>query len=572
MPAAATEIEHMKPVNQREGGLRQAAFETAWIFLIFFLFAGSPPPDVGEAHYLAKAKHYWDPAWCAGDLFLESRDAHGMFTWGFGWVTRLFSLPASAWIGRMVTWGLLAWSWRRLSWAVVPRPLWSLLSAGLMLLFLRNFHLAGEWVVGGVEAKGFAYPLVFLALEAMVRGRWQAALLLAGGAGAFHVLVGGWTVVAIGIAWVLVGKERPSVLTLIPAAIGGLVLSLPGLIPAIALNWGVPKDVAAEAARIYVFERLSHHLVFHRFAVANQIRFVLLLVAWLPLAWSLRREAGLWRLQLVVAGAVVIAWFGVLIDQGAVIEMNLSGKSAAEFERGVAGLLRYYWYRMSDSLLPVGMTLAIVWWLARLQVTRPARGNWLLMAAILLALANLADVGYWRWLQPLPGAILQPKPTNVSSARWWFSPLQPGNPQAVTAEDWTRDWKAACTWIEANTPADAKFLTPRSQQTFKWYAGRAEVANWKDVPQDAAALVAWRKIIERLYPGDRRHHRMDLAAHTDEDLIRLAHETGAGFVVIDQTRANRAIGLPRVYPLIREDNRSFSVYRVPGEREASESR
>src|SRR5947208_1403278 len=168
--------------------LRLTAFEIIWIFLIFFLFAGSPPPDVGESHYLVKAKHYWQPEFCAGDLFLESRDAHATFYWTFGWITRFCSLATAARVGRGLTWLLLAWSWRRLSWAVVPRPLVSLLSAGLMLLFLRNFHLAGEWIVGGVEAKGFAYVLVFLALEAIANNRWQASLLFAGGAGAFHVL------------------------------------------------------------------------------------------------------------------------------------------------------------------------------------------------------------------------------------------------------------------------------------------------------------------------------------------------------------------------------------------------
>src|SRR6185312_2973761 len=123
-------------VSEQRGGARLAAFEIAWIFLIFFLFAGSLPPDVGESHYLVKAKHYWQPAWCAGDLFVESRDAHGTFYWTFGWVTRFCSLTATAWIGRVITWLLLAWSWRRLSWAIVPRPLVSLLSSGLMLAFL----------------------------------------------------------------------------------------------------------------------------------------------------------------------------------------------------------------------------------------------------------------------------------------------------------------------------------------------------------------------------------------------------------------------------------------------------
>src|SRR5262245_47852525 len=115
---------------------RLAVFEVVWIFLVFFIVAGSQPPDVGESHYLVKAKHYWQPAWCAGDLLCESHDAHGTFYWTFGWVTRLASLTATAWIGRAITWGLLAWSWRRLSWALVPQPLVSLLSAGLLLLLL----------------------------------------------------------------------------------------------------------------------------------------------------------------------------------------------------------------------------------------------------------------------------------------------------------------------------------------------------------------------------------------------------------------------------------------------------
>src|SRR6187397_1828978 len=115
-------------------GARLAAFEVVWIFLIFFLFAGTLPPDVGESHYLVQAKHYWQPSWCAGDLLLESRDAHAVFYWTFGWVTKIASLSATAWICRAVTCLLLAWSWQRLSWAIVPKPLLSLLTAGLMLL------------------------------------------------------------------------------------------------------------------------------------------------------------------------------------------------------------------------------------------------------------------------------------------------------------------------------------------------------------------------------------------------------------------------------------------------------
>ena len=55
-----------------------------------------------------------------------------------------------------------------------------MLSAALFLVLNDRMHMAGEWVIGGVEAKGFAYVLVFVGLERLVRGRWNAAILAFG--------------------------------------------------------------------------------------------------------------------------------------------------------------------------------------------------------------------------------------------------------------------------------------------------------------------------------------------------------------------------------------------------------
>ena len=42
-----------------------AIVEVVLIFAVFFLHGAWPVPDVNEPHYLSKAKHYWDPNWCA---------------------------------------------------------------------------------------------------------------------------------------------------------------------------------------------------------------------------------------------------------------------------------------------------------------------------------------------------------------------------------------------------------------------------------------------------------------------------------------------------------------------------
>src|SRR5262245_62161222 len=123
MSATDTTIESAALPANKHWDKRWAVFEVVWLLLLFYLYAGSPPPDAGESHYLVKAKHYWNPAWCPLDLFLNSQDAHFSYYWAFGWLTRHFSLETTVWIGRLATWLLLAVSWRRLSFAIVPRPL-----------------------------------------------------------------------------------------------------------------------------------------------------------------------------------------------------------------------------------------------------------------------------------------------------------------------------------------------------------------------------------------------------------------------------------------------------------------
>ena len=69
-------------------------FAVAVLAVLFFGFslARSSIPGVNESHYLSKARHFWQPEWCRGDLFLESANPHGVFYAAFGWLTTKMSL------------------------------------------------------------------------------------------------------------------------------------------------------------------------------------------------------------------------------------------------------------------------------------------------------------------------------------------------------------------------------------------------------------------------------------------------------------------------------------------------
>jgi hypothetical protein len=97
----------------------------------------------------------------------------------------------------------------------------------------------GEWLFKGVEAKTFAYSLVFVALGFAYRSRWPAAIALAAAATYFHFLVGGfWTLMLLFIQF----REQKQLKPVLFSAAMFAVLLAPLLILV------VPHDAASLVA------------------------------------------------------------------------------------------------------------------------------------------------------------------------------------------------------------------------------------------------------------------------------------------------------------------------------------
>ena len=473
----------------------QVAVEVLLVLAVFFLQGAWPVPDTNEAHYLSKAIHYWNPDWVSADAFLDSDDTHQVFYFTFGWLSLLLGPVPLAWTGRVLCWGLMAWAWQRLSFALLPRRWLAVLTAALFVCLQSRFQLAGEWVIGGVEAKGFSYALVLLGMESLVRGRWNRVWLLLGAAGAFHVLVGGWSVVAAGLAWAMLGKDRPALRSMLPALGGGFVLSLPGLLPAALLNIGADGDVIRQANQIYVFGRLGHHLVPFRFLSADVIRFLLLTAVWIAYCRFAPTGPGWRRLKAFVTGTLLLSLVGLLISGATINRPDLA-----------AGLLRFYWFRLSDFGVPLGVALAAVSTLVWLVTVAPRT---------LTDGSRMEKANRWWIGVALAGslllAVVAPAAHLVSCARLRSTPTAP----RTDPPGWYYSpWRRACNWIAEHPdeiPPDARFFTPLHSHTFKWYTGRSEVATWKDVPQDAQSIVDWWDAINEIHTtaslaGDRQWH------------------------------------------------------------------
>ncbi|NMC20953.1 MAG: hypothetical protein GYA33_11090 [Thermogutta sp.] len=498
-------------------------------------------PDVNEPYYLGKAIHFWNPDFGPRDDFFASRDAHWVFYVSAGWLALVLPPAAMAWTIRLATWGLLAEGWRRLHRGVLDRG--GLLAVWTAVLFAAandHLHMAGEWVIGGAEAKGIAYAALFFALAELAKGRYPRAWILLGIATAFHVLVGGWAMIATAVSWLISKADRPALRGMIPYMVAAVVIALPGLVPSLMLAAGASPQVEAQAHRIYVFHRLCHHLVPGCFGFWNIARFALLSGVFLYLCRRVSADDRWLRVRNFVLGALLIAGIGMLL-----------GLTVPIWPRFSAAVLRYYWFRLADAAIPLGTALGI----GMLAASAPPRASspegrirhGLVFLAIAAAVGHLAGYAVVRSTSVVPRA-------EWKATTWRESTADPGLVRNYYG------WRRACRWIAQNTPPDARFLTPRRNGSFKWYTGRSEVVTWKEIPQDAQSIVQWWKRLLDIHVVDdpvlgKRWSRT-LAELREKRLLELAEKYDADYIV---TTWRPALDLEQVFA---EPGNPWVVYQA----------
>jgi hypothetical protein len=314
---------------------------------------------------------------------------------------------------------------------------------------------------------------------------------------------------------------------------------MPGLWFAWQLNRGADSQTVTEANRIQVFERLPHHLLPTAFAPGFVARH-LLLWAMLFLLCSQTPAActGDRRLRRFVMVSMSLAVVGFLLAW-----------LAAVTPLTAASLLRFYWSRLSDVLVPLGTVLVGLQFLLtvdRREAVARKSARWMLAGLIAISVYDLWNqLRHFPWLPESLGRVTPRGERFI------------GISDKQAAYD---DWRDMCRWITENTPPDAVFITPVRSSTFKWFTGRGEIGTWKDMPQDATSILHWTERLDDIYgtgykDRDRRWH-ISLSEVGYDRLRELAAKYHAGYAIVELIE-----GVPRLNEEPAHRNASFAVYR-----------
>ena len=526
----------MRPDAPHSRSSRLVSIAALWLTFSTYSLLRVPVPGVNEPHYLTKARHFWQPEWCRGDLFLESSNTHFVFYLAVGWLTALFSLEVAAVIGRLLAFLLLAIGWQRLLSRLLPAQAVPLLSAWLFLLLQTLGNLSGEWLVGGVESKTFAYAFAMWSGAAFLAARPTPAAVLLGLAVSFHPVVGCWS--ALGIAGVyalqfvlrhaanlprsLPPPQQPpspvSVQQVLLPPLGFLLAAAPGVVPALGVLLDSNSSAALQANIIQVGSRLNHHLDPLSFSLESYRYFALLIVLWLVLLRASSAADKLRPLTWFTTAALVIALAGLLAAIG---PRPIQHLPLLEW-RLVA--LKLYPFRLADLAVPFAASVAAVAYLE----------NWLISGELRRAPRLAVHVG-------VAAALL-------------LALVIPGrdqNPSRLPPES-HEDWLAACRWIDDNAPQSALIFSHRVQWAVKWYAQRPEYVNYKDCPQDAAGIIEWYR--RRRTIGDWIRGTAADGAISSGELSELYRQTGIQYLIV------RRLGPIDARPIYQ--NPTFRIYRL----------
>ena len=457
-----------------------------------------------------------DPSLFPEDWYLQGEAGRVTVRTGFLGLLRALAVPFGAEGGAFALWAVVllgvAAGVYALALRITARP------AAAALAALAATVVTPQWTLGGnalvtpaIVPEPLAWALALPALALFMDGhRWLAAALL-GVAGLFQLLVGTLMVGALGLVWLWeIGADaerRAGWGREFGRAIGFgllyLAVASPVFLPtALAQAGGAPApDDGLSTFYVIAQLRQPHHYLFWQFGERALAQFGLLVVlgaiAFFRAPRSLRHRTFVGRLLVVIAGLCGVALVGT---EG--------------LENLFIAKLQFYKLTVPAAVLLTTLISAVlVGWLGRSWSDRIAR-----------ALASP-----WGWAV---GAAAVVAVTVAGRTGWHNGP----------AQHRASDLYAVEAWAARETPADALFLIPPSETTFRTFARRSVAINWKPTPFRDAAMHERLARLRAVAPsaalprfGTGWQDTLDAAYHrnTPADWKRLAHDWGADYALVE---------------------------------------
>jgi len=448
------------------------------ILILFVVLSAEVYPFNGyhfnEFDRLPMAKQAVDRDWLPNDWYLNlEHDTYFLFNLLLGPLVSIAGFRNGAVIGRLSSYLLISISFFYLFKTLKFRKEICVI---VVFLFLSNESLvAGEWIAGGIESKVFSYGFAILALSFFLQRKYGIFFAFSGAAFSLHILTGFYAVFCTAIAILFTGKQFLREWKLMIRKIWiFLITGIFGLEPIldeVIFGNNINSDVTAQ---IYV-NRVSHHLLPSSWDGTFWIYFLIICAIFFLSIYIFYNSTKARFLAAYALGSVVLFLVGI-----------------GFYQLGYVQLLKYYWFRFPDVIIPLL--------------------NSVLFGYILNDLAN----GVLRFKSPKSIDIFLAKVKNgfsytllfLSILIFVFSTRE--ILRGLSKYDQTAfNGRPIFSWIEKNTSTDAVFLVDPTMLDFYIFAQRAVFVSYKHIPNKSADVYEWSERLQLFKLGHNSNIRVD---------------------------------------------------------------
>ena len=471
------------------------------IFLLFAMsYLWSSFFVSNERDTLMVAKQFVQKDWIPHDWYLNQDFGYrNFFNLIFGVFTYLPIDMAYISIGfRIVLYLAFSFAFCRLMF-LLKIPI--LLFLPLFYYYLRNAGIfAGEAIIGGIEAKPFAYVFAIFALDALLRKKYRIMMLYLGFSFSFHILVGFYATLCSGLTVLFSPSDNKSTsfsLTALKKNIFLLLRACPfyfmssifgiyTLIHYLIENQLLTSIEKQKAALIYITFRVPHHTYLFFFRIESLLQIIpYALIFILGLIFFHRlKDAFVKQICLYIIWALGCVAFGMTIT------LLISDVS----------LLKFYWYRYFDSMGALLSTFVVGYALYKLYLYLQKKCTTISLPS------SLKKINFALVLKIASVTIALIISTTIfitvykNFHRIAISKISLFQARRImTAAPGYID---AFTWIKINTKKDVLFLTSPNTKSFYYYAERPRLVSIKHSPQSDVHILEWFERIKDLTVGD----------------------------------------------------------------------
>lgn len=431
-----------------------------WLFLFVGTFVIFYKPSIAynEMDVLPYAKSVFDPNWLSNDWYLSRKIPYRyLFSYPTGYLISTIGFVKTMIFGRILSYAVFAFAFQYLIKAIDKKNN-IIYYLGIIVFFILfpNGNGAHEWMVGGFDTKVFSYAFVLYALASLLKNNLKNLFIFSGLALSFHILIGGYAMICLILPFFLQKKEL-SVGKLIKLSPWFLVFGAVGI-------YGLIYQLTASAASsevnqawgdIYVKIRVHDHTYPKSFV--NEL--------WIK-----------WAIFMIVNLVVIIYEKGEKIKQLAAYGfssglISLIGLIIFWFDQ--THLLKYYFFRFADVILPLTTILICCYYILQLLKTNVVLRN------------KFYNVGLYVVVGVLITIITISNKENYIIDQNEILLKKSGD---IEMENWIRE----------HTDKNDVFIVNPNVDYFYIYYQRPVFVIWKYAPQNGEDLIEWDKRLKFL--------------------------------------------------------------------------